>query len=378
MTTFTVYFCGTGSNKFDDSNNNYWNGELVSTLAQNTRSQNNEFASWIIVDGPGSGNLQADEMFTKPGGYYQTKGMLFGDGWKENVAHAVNMMKGKFNWQREKLTAENYKQLENAGIPIEDVNTTGCWFWRKYEYGTRQVTPQQLQEQIIKTFRSDGIIPTQVNLVGWSRGGISCHMLANAMLDDSELSGVPVHIFAIDPVPGAFNFQKNRVELGSNVKEYVGFYARDERSAGFDCVVPLFSSGTKIHIYPLPGRHATLVGNAAANGNKGSKILPEPGQIVRHYAETCLARWGVGLEKTLNLTPAQINSLLEKIKNDSASYMTMRNTVYTISTKTGEDRTISLGDKGTGFSTVRSTSYTPEQGLSIEHITSHDYFKEIG
>jgi hypothetical protein len=58
--------------------------------------------------------------------------------------------------------------------------------------------------------------------------------------------------------------------------------------------------------------------------------------------------------------------------------MTMRNTVYTISTKTGEDRTISLGDKGTGFSTVRSTSYTPEQGLSIEHITSHDYFKEIG
>lgn len=87
---------------------------------------------------------------------------------------------------------------------------------------------------------------------------------------------------------------------------------------------------------------------------------------------------GVGLEKTLNLTPTQINSLLEKIKNDSAGYVTMRNTVYTTSTKTGDDRTVSLGDKGVGLSTIQSKDYTPAQGLSIGHITSHDYFKDIG
>lgn len=87
-----------------------------------------------------------------------------------------------------------------------------------------------MQEQIIKTFRKDGIIPTRVNLLGWSRGGISCHMLANAMSRDAALKHIPVNIFAIDPVPGIGNFQENRVKLESNVKEYIAFYARDERS----------------------------------------------------------------------------------------------------------------------------------------------------
>lgn len=248
MTTFTVFFCGTGSTKFDDSNANYWNGELISTLAQNTQSLSKEFAEWIVIDGPGSGNLQADEMFTESGNYLQLKGTALGSGWEENVIHAANIMKGTFTWQREKLTEENYDQLQKAGVPIEEVKVTGSWYWRTYDYGTRKVTQQALQEQIIKTFRKDGIIPTQVNLVGWSRGGISCHMLANAMLNDSALKTVPVNIFAVDPVPGLLNFQDSRVKLGSNVKEYVAFYARDERSLGFACVVPECDKTTKVHI----------------------------------------------------------------------------------------------------------------------------------
>lgn len=47
--------------------------------------------------------------------------------------------------------------------------------WRKYDYGNRSVTQQQLQEQLIKTFRKDGVIPTRVNLVGWSRGAVDTH-----------------------------------------------------------------------------------------------------------------------------------------------------------------------------------------------------------
>lgn len=130
MTTFTVFFCGTGSTKFDDTHASYWNGELISTLAQNTQSVSKEFAEWIVIDGPGSGNLQADEMFSESGNYLQLKGTALGSGWEENVAHAVNIMKGTFTWQREKLTEENYTQLQKAGIPIEDVKVTGSWYWR--------------------------------------------------------------------------------------------------------------------------------------------------------------------------------------------------------------------------------------------------------
>ncbi len=55
MTTLTVFFCGTGSTRFDTNNPNYWNGELVSTLASHHSGR--EFAEWVIVDGPGTSNL---------------------------------------------------------------------------------------------------------------------------------------------------------------------------------------------------------------------------------------------------------------------------------------------------------------------------------
>ena len=203
-------------------------------------------------------------------------------------------------------------------------------------------------------------------------------MLANAMLNDSALKKVPVNIFAVDPVPGLLNFQDNRVKLGSNVKEYVAFYARDERSLGFACVVPEFDKTTKVHIYPMPGRHATLVGNAAANGNHGTKVYAEPGQLVRHFAETCLTRWGVRLEKKLNLSPEQIEERLAKIKNDLGGYTTMRSTVYTTATQTAGERSITKGSKDIKFTAAKGADCIPEAGLSIEHILSNDHFKEIG
>jgi hypothetical protein len=367
MTVLTIFFCGTGSNKFDVTHENFWDGELVSTLAANHAGR--EFAEWIVVDGPGSGNLQADDLFTKTKEYGLT-GTLFGKGWEENVQHAVNIIKGKCNWQREQLTEEGYKRLKAAGIPIEDVKIEGSWFWRKYNYGERSVTQQTLQEQIIKTFRKDGVIPTQVNLVGWSRGGISCHMLANAMLNDPQLNHIPVNIFALDPVPGIGNFQDQRVKLGANVKEYVAFYARDERSKGFSCVIPQTAVGTKTCIYPMAGRHATMAGNATAAGgvptsSSDLKTFIEPGRIVRHFAETCLKRWGVQLNKTLDLSEADLLRLTGAIASDEARYKLMHKVSYTYFTELDQgERYVSLGSKGVPFSAVKGSIYAPKTGLT--------------
>lgn len=375
MSTLTIYFCGTGSNKYDNTNENYWNGELISTLAANTRNQ--EFAEWIIVDGPGSGNLQDDELFTSPRGAYDWSGQAFGQGWEENVKHAIAMTKGKFDWQREKLTASNYQRLKDAGVPIEEVKKAGSWYWRTYDYGDRLVTPQQLQEQIIKIFRKGGVIPTLVNLVGWSRGAISCHMMANAMLKDNALKDIPVNIFAVDPVPGTSNFQEHRIKIGDNVREYVAFYARDERSFGFTCVIPTASNDTRMHIYPMAGRHATLVGNASADGNKGPKELPEPGQLVRHFAETCLTRWGVDLDKKLDLSEDDISSLLNTIDDGYADYVEMRNTVYTFAENDNGDRRVSFGSQGTRYSAISGPQYTPNSGLSVNEVLSPNTYPDI-
>ncbi|UVM56811.1 hypothetical protein LOY37_04295 [Pseudomonas sp. B21-012] len=376
MSVLTVYFCGTGSHRFDDNNPNFWNGELVSTLASN--DQGKEYAHWIAVDGPGSGNLQADELFVEPGGYYNWNQTLFGKGWEENVQHALQIIKGQSNWQRTELSEEEYQRLKAAGIPIPNSTATASWFWRTYNYGNRKITPQLLQEQIIKQFRKEGVIPTQVNLVGWSRGAVSCHMLANAMLGDSELKKLPVNIFAIDPVPGMGNFDRHRVQLGENVKQYVGFFSRDERSKGFACVIPKTHAGTRCHVYPMPGRHATLVGNAAADGAAGSKVLAEPGLIVRHFAEVCLTRWGVKLQKMLNLGERELQAYHQVLVQDESKYQAMRKHSYTLVTESEKgERAVSLGSQTAGFSAVKGSGLMPVEGLAAPVRWQASSYKEI-
>ena len=370
MSAFTVYFSGTGSHSFDAKNPNFWNGELVATLAANDAGR--EFVDWIAVDGPGSGNLQNDTLFVDDGDHYTITGTLFGKGWEENVRHALQVIKGKLSWQRQKLTESEYQKLKNHGIPIPDASASGSWFWRTYDYGDRPVTPQALQEQLIKQHRKP-LIPTTVNLVGWSRGGISCHMLANAMADDPELRHVPVNIFTIDPVPGIGNVTSPRVQLPANVKEYVGYYARDERSKGFACVIPIAAHGARVSVFPLPGRHATLVGNASADGASSGKALPEPGIIVRHFAEVCLTRWGTRLNKRLQLSDATLNQHLKAMAAADAQYVAMRKQSYTVITEGGAERFVHHGHNGTDFSKVQGKPFDPIAGLSRIAVGAADY-----
>jgi len=375
MSVLTIFFCGTGSTRYDALHNNYWNGELISTLASNM--SNREFADWIVIDGPGSGNLQADELFTEPKGYGWT-GTAFGKGWNENVQHALNLIKGKADWKRTKLTEAQYRQLRAAGLPIQDVEAQGSWLWRHYDYGNRKVTQQDLQEKIIKTFRKGGVIPRQVNLVGWSRGGISCHMLANAMYADPALREIAVNIFAVDPVPGPTNFQREKVTLQKNVRQYVGFYARDERSKGFACVIPRIDSATRMSIYPMAGRHATLVGNASLTGAAGPGSLTEAGNLVRHYAEICLTRWGAPLNKKLNLTSAQISGLHQSLVMHEGLFTAMSRHSYTKLTEhQNNERYVSHGDQGARFSALEGPQFAPPQGLSTSLAKGNEAYKDI-
>ena len=159
MSILTVYFCGTGSHRFDDQNPNFWNGELVATLAAN--DQGREFANWIAIDGPGSGNLQADDLFIENKAYGLT-GTLFGAGWEQNVAHALQVIKGRCSWKREKLSEADYNRLKSAGVPIEDVKKEGSWYWRQYDYGDRGVTPQQLQAKVRDSARRNPATEVQL------------------------------------------------------------------------------------------------------------------------------------------------------------------------------------------------------------------------
>lgn len=372
MGVFNVYFCGTGATSADGSNRDYWNGELISVLAGN--DQGREHAYKIVVDGPGSGNVQDDTLFVDDHDHSGLMGTLLGSGWEENVQHALQVIKGQALWQRGQRTKSEYERLKQAGVPLADAKGTGYWFRHQYDYGEREVVPQELQEQIIRQFRKP-LLPEQVNLIGWSRGGISCHMLANAMAQDEALQHIPVNILAIDPVPGVLNMQKSRAELAGNVKEYVGFYARDERSIGFASVVPQVAAGTLLRVYPIPGRHATLVGNGSTTGEGGGgDRCKAPGVIVRHLAETCLRRWGSSLDNCLQLDPSQLQAHQQSLHDDDALYVAMRSKSYThLCEGSTEQRKVHLGLLDKTFNEITGDAMDPREGLSLDPSAAHAF-----
>jgi hypothetical protein len=278
------------------------------------------------------------------------------------------MIKGDYNGQRTQLTAEKIRLLEEAGIPIQELDQRP-FYQRIFSYPNRKVTPQELQAKKAYILRK-GKLPDVVNLIGWSRGGVSCHMLANAMFQDPALRDIPVNIFSIDPVPGMDNFQAHRTSIDYNVKNYVAVYARDERSYGFSPIVPNFSPQMQVKpiVLPLPGRHATLVGNGAIDGAEGTqnKELLAPGKLVRHLAEEYLEAWGTALGKRLNLSLIDVASLYDSMRKNDPTYVAMRKYSYTIQQVEGKERKVGKGSDwgSTNFSDIRGAEYLHPEGLA--------------
>ncbi|HHR6132092.1 TPA: hypothetical protein ACS72K_003737 [Providencia alcalifaciens] len=301
MSAFTIFFCGTASN-YTDSNRAvgknsvyYHDGELISTLAQNMTTP--QYQDWIIVDGPGSGNLREKQKWIAPTEYSNLCGMLRGLGWEENVQHAMAVL------------TQDTRYIDTLPVSAE----------------------QHKQKMARKKGNSLDKI-TQVNLVGWSRGGVTCHMMANAMLNMPQLSNVNVNIFAVDPVPGLGNFAPHRTLLGRNVRQYCAIYARDEHSIGFTPTLPIFSPGCLSFIISMSGRHATLVGNASATGrneNNSPANFPQPGRIVRHLVEEKLTEWQVSLKHRLMLRAPDILKMYDDILLHDGDYRKMGKNTYT-------------------------------------------------
>ena len=108
-----------------------------------------------------------------------------------------------------------------------------------------------------------------VNLVGHSRGSITCYKIARALCDNKETSLLRVNIFAIDPVPGNTGhvFTKNgenykNIILGGNVWQGNSFLllAESEHRLVFRPYVDaLYACGLPQHKFDtIPGTHGGI------------------------------------------------------------------------------------------------------------------------
>lgn len=96
--------------------------------------------------------------------------------------------------------------------------------------------------------------------------------------------------------------------------------------------------------------------------------------IVRHFAEVCLTRWGVGLDKRLCLSDNQLMQYHRVMAAAEGQYKAMRSESYTVLTE-GEkdDRLVHCGEARTHFSKVCGDGYDPTEGLGLQRwdVTSY-------
>jgi hypothetical protein len=262
---FTVYNCGTGFNRDRTQ-------EVIANLA--SRTEGSENRDWMINDGPGSKPGSKATLARTPGlhdpktgfktkapAFAQLKGITEGYGWDHNVEHAMAVIGA-----------------------IQTGSTTPI---------------------------------TTINMSGWSRGAITCHMLAHALAAHPQTQGIKVNIFAFDPVPGPNNFKLEQISLPSNVHHYTAIVMEDEARKIMKPVTFVDSadeeSGKKFRTIALPGAHNTAV----------ITLNSEVGTIGAALAHKFLIKHGTRLRAPFLLNDVQYCELYAKVRLDMAKYRGM-------------------------------------------------------
>jgi len=372
MPVVTLFFCGTASSRKDsESSKEYDNGELISRLG--LRCLGEEGVTKLTIDGPGSGNQQEAYKLRGKLNYAKlTEGKGFGKGWDENVLFAIDCLLGRVihedgAWKPVAMSPQDIERmyLTTKIQWMPDERSQKCMLCEKKltlfgskkhhcrlcgwivcgdcssnvmtiknPLSARGFQRGEFQQQRVcndcytKKFddfyderaKARAAAIDRINCIGWSRGGVTTHMFANACKTDKYLKSKEVRIIAVDPVPGGTESATHRVHIDNpNLKDYVVFYARDERTRNFSALSVTIKQndekvpGSNRTTYFFPGNHSTIVGNACGNEHYYKSAV-----LVRHLAETHLKSWNTKFEKTMQLSDHEImqyyDSMIENVQ----------------------------------------------------------------
>ena len=267
MGVFTIFNCGTDSNR--DSA-----GEIVADIGKELAGL--EYTDYLINDGPGS--------------------------------HGIGMRSpGKFD----PFTQDRSKATKKSVPSKDDVRG---WFGEAFpktkgdHYILRPLTARFADDthsaitghgwdhnvihsvETIRNLTENGVAIRRINMLGWSRGAVTCLRVAN-WLERKLGENFEVNIFAVDPVAGVnlgIDMWDTRT-VPKSVKKYVGILAMNERRGDF---LPqdgdrLFrdANASQIAFLPFPGDHQTVV-------TEQDGEIPEVNQMVRDLARRFLVHCG--------------------------------------------------------------------------------------
>ena len=257
---WTIYNHGTGGSSLKGSEK----GEIVNLFGNNDRRQ--QFKGKIITEGVGSigdPHKIANEFSRSGSGeYFVTKTQ---DGRASGAARGV-------------------KSATGGGVQENVDNTV----------------------ELIRALNLANNKPDAINMIGWSRGAVTCIRIAWKLYqsEDSILRSIPINIFAVDPVAGAGH--TNEVDANTvtpNVRNYFATLATGEKRRFFKPIAGnrlnvQSPAVTRSWVLPMPGHHSDTAKN---NNNIGrivfslaDRFLSGCGTAVppmRHYSLDNLKTW---------------------------------------------------------------------------------------
>jgi hypothetical protein len=160
---------------------------------------------------------------------------------------------------------------------------------------------------------------TTVNLVGWSRGAVTCIGIANAL---AKRGVTTINLFLFDPVPGTqavnlWNWKEHLCKLPDAVRNATVLLMENEEGGAMTVkellLEPLRTqfAGGVANVYPMPGRHNTAVEN--------DSVFPEVATIGEHLATAFLIAHGAKLARTRLLSNTALVELYGSIKKTRRS-----------------------------------------------------------
>lgn len=260
---FTIFNHGTGSHR------SRTDGEIISVFGKEAKGQ--EYTDFLITDGPGSD---------------------LGDGGA--TRDTANPQPGTFDPYTRDKTEKSVAELEEAGFKVGLGVKTGLkdpafMSMTKPSMARGLLTGRGWDDNVIHAIAAISElspVPEVVNMIGWSRGAVTCAKMAYALADVYPQIGC--NIFAIDPVAGTGNrSERDGSTLRENVRNYVATLAMHEQRGAFepqDMSRVSVSKMTNAVFLPFPGKHDTSV--------KLRSTLGESAQVQWSLAFSFLTHFG--------------------------------------------------------------------------------------
>lgn len=160
--------------------------------------------------------------------------------------------------------------------------------------------------EFIRALNLAGQKPDGINMIGWSRGAVTCIRIAWKLFQsqDANLRNIPINIFAVDPVAGAGH--SNEVDactITPNVKNYFATLAMGEKRRFFKPIagqrlIVQDPNASRAWVLPMPGHHSDTAKNDNHVGrlvfNLAYRFLAGAGtpvQAMRHYMLGDVEAW---------------------------------------------------------------------------------------